>query len=132
MEYLEPYEIFLRKAESDLNIIKLIQSARDYNIDYEIDYEIYMFHLQQATEKVIKALLCKKDIIFHRTHDIESLFNLLEKNDIFLNVDKEKLFDLTDFAVEGRYNFLSDLVEFDYSDEVISLYNEIKNIIVTK
>ncbi len=57
MELLEPYEILLKKADSDLKIVNLMRISKDY----EIDFEIYMFHLQQAVEKFTqKAVNSKK------------------------------------------------------------------------
>jgi len=39
---------------------------------------------------------------------LETLLNLCESNNISLNLDRDKLIDLTDFAVEGRYSVILD------------------------
>ncbi len=90
MELLEPYEILLKKADSDLKIVNLMRISKDY----EIDFEIYMFHLQQAVEKFLKAILIKNEIEYMRTHDLEILFDKCRTNNIKLDVNEERLIDL--------------------------------------
>lgn len=124
MELLEPYEILLKKADSDLKIVNLMRISKDY----EIDFEIYMFHLQQAVEKFLKAILIKNEIEYMRTHDLEILFDKCRTNNIKLDVNEERLIDLTEYSVEGRYNFLSDVEDYDYYGEVLELGKKVKEI----
>ncbi|MEO5377986.1 MAG: HEPN domain-containing protein [Magnetococcus sp. DMHC-6] len=68
---------------------------------------IFGFHAQQAVEKGLKAWLSALDVLFPLTHDISRLLPLLEK----CGVDVTDLWDwleLTSFAVEHRYTWMSD------------------------
>jgi HEPN domain-containing protein len=67
--------------------------------------EVIFFHLQQCSEKFIKSLLDFYQIKFPRTHDLQSLINLLETHNIELD-GVEKLLPLSVYAVEGRYAIL--------------------------
>jgi len=128
MEFLEPYEILLKKAEGDIRLVELMRKSQDYTLDFEI----YMFHLQQAAEKSLKAILIKMKITYSRTHDLEVLIEKCYSNNIELNIDEMKINDLTDYAVEGRYDFLSDIEDYDYYNEVRKLYEIAKNIVKIK
>jgi HEPN domain-containing protein len=64
---------------------------------------IYGFHAQQASEKLLKALLSQHGVHFPRTHDLTELVGLLatvgqQLPDTLCNLD-----ELTPFAVEFRY-----------------------------
>lgn len=61
------------------------------------------FHCQQATEKILKALLQKNSIKFVKTHDLGELLRLaLKKNPELIDLS-EDLEWLTVFSVEFRY-----------------------------
>ena len=57
MEYLRQYEILIRKAENDFKTAKLV-----YENIGDIEIETGLFHLQQATEKGLKAILILNEI----------------------------------------------------------------------
>ncbi len=126
MEHLEPYEILFKKAEADIRIVKLMRISKAY----EMDIEIYMFHLQQAAEKFLKAILIKNGISYTRTHDLEVLFDKCRINNIKIPINEERIIDLTDYSVEGRYNFLSDIEDYDYYRDVIELYELAKKVCI--
>ena len=52
MERLKQFQIFYRKAKTDLAMARLAQA----NPSDEIDNEAILFHLQQAVEKFLKYL----------------------------------------------------------------------------
>lgn len=106
-EFLKQYEIFFKKANTDLKAAQFLFEKFE-NGDTELDLEIICFHLQQSAEKYLKAILSKNKIEFSRVHDLETLINLIEKESISTNFNRQDLIDLTDFAVEGRYSVILD------------------------
>ena len=71
-----------------------------------------MFHLQQMIEKLLKAVIIKRDKRIDRTHDLGRLVQIAELQ------HQEALLDLCDvltlFAVNGRYP--GDLPQVSNSD----------------
>jgi len=56
--FLLPYQIYILKAKQDLTLV-------EKNIDdNEIAMEIIFFHLQQAVEKILKAILDFNGVVF--------------------------------------------------------------------
>lgn len=133
VKYLRQYELFYKKAGVDFkaaqNLYEDVQKG-----DTELDLEIIFFHLQQAAEKLLKALLSFMKINFPKIHDLEELLNLIRQNNINLQTDNEKLTDLEDYAVEGRYSIIHD----DFEDAKVYFYlistlkSDIENIIFQK
>lgn len=105
MEYLRQYEILLKKAYSDYKVAKLIYESQE-----DIEIENALFHLQQAVEKAVKAMLIYNEILFPKTHRLDVLFDLIESNSIEIKLEEDFL-DLNDYAVEARYDYLSDTFE---------------------
>lgn len=111
-------DMFLYKAIVDLNSAKyLLNGFNEDNIEIDID-KIY-FELQQSAEKTLKSILSKHSITFPKSHDIEQLINLCVNNNISLVDDVERLIELSDYAVEGRYSIISD--DINDSDDFITL-----------
>ncbi len=109
--FLKQYEVLYRKAGVDLKAAQILHS--DFvNGDIELDLDVIFFHIQQAAEKLIKALLSYNEVNFPKIHDMEELINIMEQNNITFKLEKEKLIDLGDYAVEGRYAVIHD----DYED----------------
>jgi HEPN domain-containing protein len=76
MELNERAKLLLAKAKDDetlLDEIILNEKIRD---------EIIGFHARQAAEKLLKALLMAKNILYRRTHDLRELIDLIRDNDI--------------------------------------------------
>ncbi len=105
-------------------IALLISKAADdvYVLDKLVDDEdapdsVYGFHAQQATEKLLKAVLIKSGIKYPFTHRIVELIDLATGSGIDLPPEFEYLRDLTPFAVEFRYDtfFLEDDEPLDKS-----------------
>jgi len=88
---------WVEKADHDLGTAIIINQ---YILEYS---DTLAFHCQQATEKYIKCLLEKHDILFKRSHDLRYLLDLL---DDVIQLDKtlyEKVIKLNAFSVEIRY-----------------------------
>ena len=90
-------EMLLTMAKKDYATVRKMAD------DAEFADEVFGFHAQQAVEKGAKALLAAKGISFERTHDLEPLFDALEENGCISTGDFAGLIDLTDFAVQYRY-----------------------------
>ena len=104
---LKQYELFFIKAKEDFNAAKyLLEGFNCHKL--EIKLEIVFFHIQQAVEKLLKCILDINGIKFPKTHDIESLIELCDANNIALIDDINTLADLSDYAVEGRYAITHD------------------------
>jgi HEPN domain-containing protein len=124
-KFLKQYEILFKKAVVDLNSAKVIWISFEQG-NIELDMEVIFFHLQQCSEKFIKSLLDFYQIKFPRTHDLQSLINLLETHNIELN-GIEKLLPLSVYAVEGRYAILHD--DLDDVDRYIEIVDELLEIV---
>ena len=114
----------MKKSKNDFLTAKLIYRAE------EIDVEIALFHLQQAVEKILKALLLYSKIEAPRTHNLDILIKLVFENNLILDIS-EKFLDLNDYAVEARYDYLSDTFENfeEMEKEVEILLEKIERII---
>ena len=73
-----------------------------------IPIEQSLFHLQQAVEKLLKALLSFVEIDPPRTHDIEVLVELCEQEGIELPKYAKEFPKLTPYAVEFRYEIIDE------------------------
>lgn len=74
---------------------------------------VFGFHCQQAVEKLCKAWLSAEGVEYPRTHDLRTLMQFLEQRrpreiGVFL-----PLVDLTDYAVQFRYDAPIDLQPLD-------------------
>jgi HEPN domain-containing protein len=111
-------DLFLYKAIIDLNSAQyLLNGFNKDNIEIDID-KIY-FELQQSAEKVLKSILSKHSILFPKSHDLEQLIDLCTSNNIPLVENVDRLIELNDYAVEGRYSIICD--DINDSDEFIKL-----------
>jgi len=105
-QFLKIYQVLYKKAVVDLNSAKVIlTSFNEGNI--ELDLEVICFHLQQCSEKLIKATLDFNKIKYKNTHDLKNLTNLLEKHNICLE-KINMLLPLSVYAVDGRYDTIQD------------------------
>jgi HEPN domain-containing protein len=73
--------------------------------------EIFGFHAQQAAEKSLKAWLSLIGRSYPRTHDLGALLELLAVPRESIPADAWEVVELTDFAVQLRYE------SFEYDDE---------------
>ena len=98
----EHAKMMLRAAANDL---RAIEGMTDPELFSD---EIFGFHAQQVVEKSLKALLSMEGIAYPRIHDLEALFILLDNHCITLPDEYLTLVDLTDFAVQFRYEVFND------------------------
>jgi HEPN domain-containing protein len=65
--------------------------------------EIFGFHAQQAVEKALKAWLSLLGVEYPRIHDLEELLELLGEHAEPVSEPFHRLVNLSDFAVQFRY-----------------------------
>jgi HEPN domain-containing protein len=125
---IEQYRILLNKSKSDLSAAQILFNQFK-NEGSCLDLDIVMFHLQQSIEKSFKAYLSKIKVIFPKTHDLEHLNNLILVSGLQLPVDIDILYELNDYAVEGRYATILDDIEKmdDYFLLAENIFIEITN-----
>lgn len=88
---------WLLKAESDIADVRRTLAS-------DGPYDTACFHCQQAAEKSLKAFLAWHEKEIPRTHDIEELFLMCKKIDLELGLLDLSPEELTDYAVEMRYD----------------------------
>ncbi len=86
----------------------------------EGDYDYSSFHCQQAAEKALKALLIALGRQPPKTHSIEHLLNLIEKEGISVGEVWEAA-RLTDYAVEARYPDFEEPVTENEAEKALHL-----------
>ena len=107
MTFLKPHEILLKKAETDLQGAEVL-----YKSDNEfLDVEIVFFHLQQSIEKFLKAVLSYRGIHYTKTHDLEQLLKSLGTEFVLDTSDVEFIEELNMYAVQGRYDYVSEALD---------------------
>ena len=88
---------WLDKAEEDLGVAKLLVSKKGGF------FGSVAFHAQQAAEKFLKAFLVHHQIEFVKTHDLESLLELVARVDSQLAKGLQDVVSLNPYGVEIRY-----------------------------
>ncbi len=129
VSFVKYYELLMQKAAVDLRSARVLYNDFQ-NGDSVLDLEVILFHLQQAAEKCLKSLLSFNQIHYPKVHDLEVLLNMILENKIPLEIDSDRLIDLSDFAVEGRYSLLhDDLVDVEkYFKEMELLFLQAKEL----
>lgn len=87
-----------KATQDELILTKLLK-------DPDVADEVLGFHLQQAVEKRLKAVLALNGVPFRRTHNIAYLTTLLQQNDVDLPVCREEIEMLTPWAGDARYDY---------------------------
>jgi hypothetical protein len=90
--------VLLAKAIEDEVLVRTV--AENHNIGDAI----IGFHGQQAVEKLAKAVLTAHGIAFAKSHDLDYLIDLIEKNGIAAPEELESAEVLSVWAVESRYD----------------------------
>jgi HEPN domain-containing protein len=98
MLWSEQAQLLLRKARQDVVVV-----ARGVE-DAEIADEVIGFHVQQAGEKCMKAVLCARGVSYRRTHDLQELHDLLDDAGLALPDAVRELVSWSPFAVAYRYD----------------------------
>lgn len=103
-KFQHQYEIYYNKATADLVLVQQVVVLQNPLIDKCI----ILFHLQQAAEKYLKSFLSFNKIHFGKLHDIRKILDLYVEHGIKVPPHAEAFIDLTPYAVEGRYDFITD------------------------
>jgi HEPN domain-containing protein len=90
--------LLVRKAEGDESILDRLLD------DLDVPDEMLGFHVQQAVEKRLKAVLAFHEVDYDRTHSIGYLTAVLEHHGIDLPQWREQIEELTPWAVAARYD----------------------------
>jgi HEPN domain-containing protein len=89
---------WIQKAEGDFaSATREVRARKNKNNDSAC------FHSQQCIEKFLKAILVESDIPFPKTHDLGALLNLAIAKYPELDVSREDMDLLTDYAIVFRY-----------------------------
>lgn len=111
---------WMNKAENDLKT-----AAHTLKLGADCPTDTVCFHAQQCVEKYLKAVLVALEIPFPRTHDIESLLELMPKHARFsLTVEQQRR--LTEYATVMRYPGPYDPVTLSEAKEVVKLARRIR------
>ena len=96
------YEEAKRMLDLALIDLKTIRKMVDAG---EFENSVFGFHAQQAVEKTLKSWLSLRQVTYPKTHDIRVLLILLETQGEAAAKNYKHLANLTDFAVQFRYDF---------------------------
>ena len=97
---------WFRKADNDLRTARLILEAGG-------PFDTGCFHCQQAIEKWLKGYLALHRRDFPFTHDLEVLARLCQTVSPSLELPSPLLPELSDYAVNARYEFTPDPTQED-------------------
>lgn len=114
----ETSRILLRKAEEDATAV------REFAGNSEIADSIIGFHAQQAVEKWLKAVTAASGVRHSGIHDIDRLFEIVERTGVEIPLDRDRLAVLTQYAVPLRYDELLDAESLD-REVLVALVDEV-------
>ncbi len=86
------------KAESDYDVVLLLLRSRKRS-----RHDPTCFHAQQCVEKYLKGRLTEAGIPFSKTHDLNTLLNLVATIEPRWSVLSGSFRSLTDHSVDPRY-----------------------------
>ncbi len=88
---------WIAKAENDLK-----NATHTLKLGADCPTDTVCFHAQQCAEKYLKAFLVVLEIVFPKTHDIETLVDLMPKHArVSLTIEQQRR--LTGYATVMRY-----------------------------
>jgi hypothetical protein len=90
--------LLVGKAEGDESILDRLLD------DHDVPDDVLGFHVQQAVEKRLKAVLALNEVEYEHTHSVSYLTALIEKEGIDLPGRREEIEGLTPWAVAARYD----------------------------
>lgn len=114
----ETSRILLKKAEEDATAV------REFAGNAEIADSIIGFHAQQAVEKWLKAVTAASGVRHSGIHDIDRLFEIVERTGVEIPLDRDQLAMLTQYAVPLRYDELLDAESLD-REVLVTLVDEV-------
>lgn len=112
---------WLKKAEEDLGVAELLLAERAPYLS------AVGFHLQQAAEKYIKALLVRHQVEFPKTHDLGKLLDLLAAVEAPLTEALGSVTSLDPYSVEARYPGDLPAVDQTEAEEALTLTRELRD-----
>ena len=86
----------VQKAKNDLK-------AAEIGIEHGAPLDTVAFHLQQSAEKLLKAVLASRNMIYPKTHDLDELMDLVPGEFMAIHAFRERLLGWSSYAVEMRY-----------------------------
>jgi len=89
--------MLLQLAERDYKAYRLLENSP------EIHIASALFHAQQCVEKLMKAVLVSREIIFRKTHNLVELSDLLVGDGVQSPMEPSTLDKLNPYAVGLRY-----------------------------
>lgn len=113
-EHHEVAQLLLQKAREDHSAARVLVATED-----QTDHVIG-FHLQQAIEKALKAILAQHEIEIPRTHDLGYLLELLGSLDVEIPHPVASSDWLTPWGVLFRYDTYSDTLDRDKGLEAVT------------
>ena len=114
----EKWQILLRKAKADLNAATILYRGNG------MSKEVVMFHLEQAVEKLIKAVLDKNNINYA---EIENLFELIKLSQERFDFDNEQL-NLLGELNEYRFEEYSENLELNDVKDIDKYFNFVNEV----
>jgi HEPN domain-containing protein len=117
------YEIFLKKANADYDLVHCALSMEELKIDPDIIF----FHLQQAVEKYLKTLLSFNGVHFEKIHDIDKIISFCRSNSIDLPDYVDVFIELNPYAIEGRYAVIAD--DMDEAEGYTKLLSQLREFV---
>ena len=114
-ELNEIFEGWLEKSYNDRKIVEILLREQDSPLDG------ICFHCQQYVEKLLKALLTKKGIVFRKTHDIRELAGQIVQFAPSLEPLMEDADILSIHGVDTRYPQRVRFITKQQTDTVVKL-----------
>ena len=99
--------LMLTKARQDFQVVVRLAG------DITIANETIGFHIQQAIEKSLKAVLIRHGLDYTFTHDLTLLFQQTQTAGVRLPGEVEEIAAFTPFAVQFRYALLEEPEDLD-------------------
>jgi HEPN domain-containing protein len=115
---LETARGLIRKAENDCKVVSI-------GLDHGVPLDMLCFHIQQAAEKLLKALLAWRGVDFPFTHDLRDLLVLAVTHFPVLEEFRAPLPKYTVFAVAYRYD---DAVLAPEREEVLAAFETVNRL----
>jgi HEPN domain-containing protein len=107
MTPLDLARAFIKKGLEDETLLTKVQD------DPDVSDDLFGFHVQQAIEKYLKAVLAITQTRPTQTHDLTVLMNEIEASGEGLTDEVRQAESWTPFAVRNRYPFMGSAPEID-------------------
>ncbi len=76
-------------------------------------YNPSLYHIQQAVEKCLKAIIIEHDLAFQRTHSIRGLVNIITRSGMTVEIEEDDIDLIDSIFMPARYPLGSALPSFD-------------------